>query len=367
MSKYSTVIRKDDSGGISAAVKLLSAGEIVAIPTETVYGLAANALNPAAIGKIFTAKGRPRDNPLIVHLTDLKMVREIGLDVTRLAEKLAEKFWPGPLTMIFRKTDIAFPLDIDESENAMTAAKPLSAAIDGERSHGTCFHDYKTRYKTIPGEVSCGLDTVAVRVPGNTVMLEIIKRCNFPLAAPSANVSGSPSPTKAEHVFADLNGKIPLIIDGGDCEYGVESTVVAFDVDKIRILRPGAVTKEQLEKFAEVIIDGAVYNKTNGEKPVSPGTLHRHYSPKAEVIAVIADGEESFRNYVKANGRDGDFTLSFSDYGDEGASLLFAKLRELDGQGAERIFARLPEPEGIGLAVYNRLIRAADFNVVKAI
>lgn len=316
-----TIILTADKNAIERAAELLKAGEVVAIPTETVYGLAANALNPAAVEKIFTAKGRPRDNPLIVHVTDLETARGLGLEIPEKAEGLAEKFWGGPLTMIFRKIK-----------------------------------------NIIPDEISCGLDTVAVRAPNNAAALEIIRQCGFPLAAPSANISGSPSPTEARHVFTDLHGKIPLIIDGGKCVCGLESTVIAFEgenSEKIRILRPGAVTAEQLREFVEVIIDDVVYKKAE-EKPVSPGTTHRHYSPKAQVIAILTESEEDFIKYTRENKQDGDFVIAEPD-----AQNLFSQLRGLDEKGAKRIFARLPKPEGIGLAVYNRLIRAAEFNVIE--
>jgi L-threonylcarbamoyladenylate synthase len=298
-----TIIKSPTPDTITEAAHLLAAGELVAIPTETVYGLAANALDPAAIEKIFIAKGRPRDNPLIVHVSDMEMVRGLGLEITELARRLAERFWAGSLTMILRK--IA---------------------------------------EIIPAEVSCGLDTVAVRVPNHTVALELIKACKIPLAAPSANLSGSPSPTKAEHVYADLGGKIPLIIDGGTCDCGLESTVVMFDAGVIRILRPGAVTAEMLSEFGEVVVgmDDPVH-------PQSPGTKHKHYSPKAQVIAV----EGSVTGM-------GEFLIENPE-----AHSLYAKLREFDERGAERIYIRLPKPVGIGLALYNRIIRAAEFNIIK--
>ncbi|MCL2019728.1 MAG: L-threonylcarbamoyladenylate synthase [Oscillospiraceae bacterium] len=321
-----------DSGGIRTTAKLLRSGEIVAIPTETVYGLACNALNPEAIEKVFKVKGRPSNNPLIVHVSGLEMAGKLGLEIPPIAEILSERFWPGPLTMIFKKNK-----------------------------------------DTIPPEVSCGLDTVAVRVPSHPAALEIIKLCRFPLAAPSANISGSPSPTKSEHVYDDLKDKIPLILDGGECEGGIESTVVMFETiesseisQRIRILRPGGVTAEQLGEFAETVIDDAVCAEYNGENPSSPGTAHKHYSPKAQVIAVVAENQEKFINYINANKKKGDFILSFTEDINENARLLFSMLRDLDEMGAKRIFARLPEPEGLGLAVYNRLIRAAEFNSVKA-
>ncbi|MDR2532732.1 MAG: threonylcarbamoyl-AMP synthase [Oscillospiraceae bacterium] len=319
-----TIILKPDNNGINEAVRLLKSGEIAAIPTETVYGLAANALDPAAIEKIFIAKGRPRNNPLIVHVSDLEMAKGLGLEIPLLAEKLAEKFWAGPLTMIFKRK---------------------SPTVESR----------------LPAEVSCGLDTAAVRVPAHETALEIIKVCGFPLAAPSANASGSPSPTKARHVYDDLNGLIPLIIDGGECGCGVESTVIAFEAGRVRILRPGAVTPEQLQEFAEVIIDDVVLadcqpSTVNRQLP-SPGTAHKHYSPKAQVIAVVAESEDAFLSYTA----EADFIIAKPE-----ANTFFAKLREFDNHGAKQIFIRLPEPKGIGLALYNRIIRAAEFNVIKA-
>jgi len=313
-----TIIKKADSDGVSEAVKLLQNGEIAAIPTETVYGLAANALDPVAIEKIFTAKGRPLDNPLIVHVSGIEMARKLGLEILPLAERLAERFWAGALTMIFRRTA-----------------------------------------EIIPPEVSRGLDTVAVRAPDNPAALEIIRLCGFPLAAPSANASGSPSPTSAQHVLADLNGKIPLIIDGGECRHGLESTVIAFGGGKIRILRPGAITPEMLSEYAEVIVDDVVFAKA-AENPKSPGTAHKHYSPKAHVIAVFAESADNFTKYVDMNKQENDHIIAAPE-----APTFFARLRELDALGAERIFIRLPEPEGIGLALYNRIIRAAEFNIIK--
>ncbi|MCL2108166.1 MAG: L-threonylcarbamoyladenylate synthase [Oscillospiraceae bacterium] len=316
-------MQKADDEAIIQAAELLKSGEIVAIPTETVYGLAANALDSAAIHKIFAAKNRPANNPLIVHVSGLAQIRELGLEVPEIAEKLAEKFWPGALTIILRK-----------------------------------------KYDIIPTEICCGLSTVAVRAPDHPAAIALIEACEFPLAAPSANLSGSPSPTTAAHVFADLNGRIPLILDGGECVCGVESTVVALEKGAIRILRPGRVTAEQLREFAEVEIDDAVREKLDDTRPQSPGTAYKHYCPNAQVIAVIAENEETFRNYIDMNTGCGDYALSLCDAADMGASRLFARLRELDEKGAKRIFARLPEPHGIGLAVYNRIIRAAEFNVI---
>ncbi|MCL2071632.1 MAG: L-threonylcarbamoyladenylate synthase [Oscillospiraceae bacterium] len=322
MSKVYTIIAEPDNATINKAVELLKAGESVALPTETVYGLAGNALEPSAIAKIFAVKNRPQDNPLIVHVSDVEMARGLGLEVHSQAEKLAEMFWPGPLTMVLKKVN-----------------------------------------DTIPPQISCGLDTVAVRVPADETFLKIIKKgsqnnSQLPLAAPSANASGSPSPTAAAHVYSDLNGKIPLIIDGGECKIGIESTVIAFDNTKIRILRPGAVTPEMLSEFAETLIDDAVYEKVAGTAQ-SPGVKHRHYSPKATVTAVIADSEQAFLDYSLNHAHGRNFAVASPD-----AQTLFAKFRQLDELGANQIFIRLPEPAGLGLALYNRIVRAAEFNVI---
>ena len=320
---------------IDKAADLLKKGEIVAIPTETVYGLAGNGLNPQAVRKIFEAKGRPQDNPLILHISDMNMLESITAEIPPLGLVLAKAFWPGSLTMIFKKSDI------------------------------------------VPTETNGGMDTVAVRMPNNSHTLELIRKCGFPLAAPSANISGLPSPTEAVHVLKDMNGRIPLILDGGECSCGVESTVVCFTEKGVRILRPGAVTKEMLSKYCETEIDDTVTrNLETGEKPISPGTKYKHYSPKAEVFIVECESGEAFRKYVNslpgqniyvlAKKPDGinKPTLPYGeDSGSEAASL-FASLRRSDELGAEKVYVEAPCKEGLGLAVYNRLLRAAAFKVI---
>ncbi len=331
-----TLLLKACDESLEIASELIKKGEIAAVPTETVYGLAANSLDVSAVRKIFAAKGRPQDNPLISHVCSIDMLEKIAKNIPDIAYKLAEKFWPGSLTMIFdRQTDM-------------------------------------------PAETCGGLDTVAVRMPMHKWTLTLIEKCGVPLAAPSANTSGLPSPTSAQHVMNDMNGKIPLVVDGGICSCGVESTVICFIDKKIRILRPGAVTAEMLREFADVEIDNAVLNKLeNDADAISPGMKYRHYSPKAEVVAVEAENDTAFDEYVKNNSdkktcvlgkcsSQSVFILPYGNTAEEQAVHLFDSLRKADELGYERVIVRAPQKSGIGLAVYNRLIRAAAFRVVKA-
>ncbi len=319
------------------AAGLLARGEIVGMPTETVYGLAADAENPRAVEKIFAAKGRPQDNPLIVHIADIERLEEYAHSIPVIAYRLAEKFWPGPLTMVLPKKEI------------------------------------------IPDVTSAGLNTVGIRMPCHEAARSLIRLSGKVLAAPSANISGSPSPTEAAHVMADMQGHIPAVVDGGSCPVGVESTVISFEGDAVRILRPGFVSAEELSEWAEVICDRHITEAAaEGEKVLSPGMKYKHYSPKANVT--IVDGsEEQYLEYVSRHGGDGVCAMIFGSeadkcmipyiaYGDtseEQAANLFAVLRKLDGIGAEQVYARMPSLQGVGLAVYNRLLRAAGFEVVR--
>ena len=232
-----------DKSAVKTAANLLLQGEVVGMPTETVYGLAANALSGEAVEKIFRAKGRPQDNPLIVHIADFDQIYDLCPAVPPQAKALAEAFWPGPLTMIVPK--------------------------------GDC----------IPDEVSCGLETVGIRLPSHPLARDLIRTAGVPLAAPSANTSGRPSTTTAEHVLHDMDGKIAAILDGGPCGVGVESTVVTLALDKPRLLRPGGITLEQLRSvLGEVEVDRALYEKIGDDVKVSaPGMKYRHYAPKAPV------------------------------------------------------------------------------------
>lgn len=320
---------------IALAGKILSEGGLVAFPTETVYGLGANALNETAVKSIYRAKGRPSDNPLIVHIAEKQDIVPLVKEVTPDAQALIDAFFPAPLTVILPKSE------------------------------------------RIGSVVSGGLDTVAVRMPENETARRLIKAAGCPVAAPSANTSGLPSPTKAKYVIDDMSGKIDAIIDGGDCKFGVESTVITLATDIPTILRPGAVTKEMIEKVigpvqvAPAVLEGM----KNDEVAASPGMKYKHYAPKARVIIVDAD-KKTYEDFV--NSRQDAFALCFEGdnvkipkltYGKENDDLsqareLFDALRRLDEMGAKKVYARIPHTTGVGMAVYNRLIRAAAFNII---
>lgn len=327
---------------IIKTAEILKSGGLAAIPTETVYGLAADALNGEAVAKIFAAKGRPMDNPLIVHVAEFEDIERFALvrEIPEAAKKLAKVFWPGPLTIIMKKGGV------------------------------------------IPDEVSAGLDTVAIRLPSHPSARAIIKAADTPLAAPSANLSGSPSPTTAQHVMNDMDGKIDAVFDGGACGVGVESTVITLAEGTPRLLRPGKVTLEELrEVLGEVELDSAVLNKLkDGQKAASPGMKYKHYAPKANVILLKCTDDE-FINYVNRCGGSGVAALCCdedveklsvkyislgkrNDY-EAHAQRLFDSLRRIDGYGnIVTVYTRLPSTDGVGLAVYNRLIRAAGFEVI---
>ena len=328
-----TLLLGKDSKDLARASDILRNGGLVAIPTETVYGLGANAFDKDACLKIFAAKGRPADNPLIVHIVDKSQLCDIVDGVNDNAEKLMNAFWPGPLTIVMKKNG------------------------------------------KIPYEVSAGLDTVAVRMPSHSVARELLQMCKLPIAAPSANTSGKPSPTTAKHVYDDMNGKIDAIVDGGNCTVGLESTVVDVTDEIPRLLRPGGVTYEQLcDVLGEVIKN---YEFKDGEVPRSPGVKYKHYAPKADVFVVKGDfGEfiESEKLKYKKIG-----VLCHNKYKlpencivkymgknpDEYANTLFAHLRAFDEEGVDVIFAEDIDDKGINLAVSNRLYKAAGYKFIE--
>ena len=322
------------------AAALIKRGELVAIPTETVYGLGADGLNPEAVAKIFAAKGRPQDNPLILHVTGMEQVETLCHSIPDAAYKLAQRFWPGPLTIVLPAKEC------------------------------------------IPKCTTGGLSTVAVRCPACDVTRQIIELSGVPVAAPSANISGKPSTTTADHVIHDHEGKIPMVVDGGPCQVGVESTIVDLTEDRPRLLRPGGVTPEQLmEVLGDLVVDKAVTAQIDKDAVVkAPGMKYRHYAPDCQVL-IVAGNREQAANYIKKHYEPGDRVLCFEEelplyegcnplaYGKEAdleslSAGLFAALRELDDPAIRKVYARCPEGGGIAYAVQNRLKKAAAFQII---
>ena len=334
--------QKEIEDKISAAAKLLREGGLVAVPTETVYGLGANGLDGEAVKKIFAAKGRPQDNPLIIHVTGPQWLPRYCAEVPPLAYVLARKFWPGPLTMILKRREI------------------------------------------VPDETTAGLDTVGVRCPNHPVTLAIIREAGVPIAAPSANTSGRPSCTTAQDVLEDMDGKIDGIVDGGPCTVGVESTILDLTCDPPRLLRPGGLPLEDLERLiGHIDVDKAVTQALGeGEKPKAPGMKYRHYAPKAPVTVVTGAPEKSAREIQRrASPQAG--IICFDEYAHlfaghkvhtlgpsndklTQAQRVFDALRTFDNSSVPEIFAQCPDNRGLGLAIGNRLKKAAGFHVVEA-
>ncbi|MBN1399113.1 MAG: threonylcarbamoyl-AMP synthase [Bacteroidetes bacterium] len=316
---------------IKEASEVLCSGGLVAFPTETVYGLGADALNTEAVQKIFKAKGRPSDNPLIVHIASLENIHQFAASVSEKGLQLAKRFWPGPLTLVFRKKE------------------------------------------NVPYEVTAGLETVALRIPDHSVTLELLRQFGGGIAGPSANVSGKPSPTSAEHVYNDLNGRIDLIIDAGPAKIGVESTVLDVTVDPPIVLRIGGLSREDIEKEISKV------NLTDRSELLrrSPGTRHRHYATKAQVVLIpladIKKFEECIKQYKEQRKKIGAITYSailgsvdvpkfhvFLDSSIEHiARNLFGAMRELDRQNLDVILIESVEEKGLGAAVMDRLRKAA--------
>ena len=327
------------------AAEIIRRGGLVGIPTETVYGLGANGLDPKAVSRIFEAKGRPQDNPLILHITDVSWLERYCKEIPLTAYKLAEAYWPGPMTMILPRKDM------------------------------------------VPDAVTAGLDTVGMRCPSHPLCHELIRLADVPIAAPSGNTSGRPSPTTAEHMREDMDGKIDAIVDGGPCSVGVESTIIDLTCTPPRLLRPGGISLEQLRAvLGQVDVDPAVTRLLGaGEKPKAPGMKYRHYAPKAPVTVVSGDPKTA-AEYIAAHAAPEDGVICFDEFmplftsragtrpvmdlgpaGDkeEQARHIFDALRSFDHTQVAAIWAQCPDTEGIGLAITNRLNKAAGFQIIK--
>ena len=325
---------------VQRGAEIIRRGGLLGIPTETVYGLGANGLDPEAVLKIFQAKGRPQDNPLILHVSGPEQVEDFCHHVPQVAWTLMERFWPGPLTLVL-------------------PARP-----------------------NVPRRTTANLDTVAIRCPASALTRAIIAASGVPIAAPSANISGKPSPTTAQHVLHDMDGKIEAIVDGGPCAVGVESTIVDLTGERPRLLRPGGVTPEMLKAvLGDLDVDKAVVGEVAQDAVVrAPGMKYTHYTPAGDVIIVTGSAQQAAR-YILRRRKPGDRVLCFAEelglypadcamaYGKESepetlARGLFAALRELDSPEIHTIYARCPTDSGAGYAVANRLKKAAGFHIV---
>lgn len=336
---------------LTEAGNILKNGGLVAFPTETVYGLGGNAYDKNASGKIYAAKGRPSDNPLIVHIADEDSLYEVASFVPEKAVLMMKKYWPGPLTMVFKKKDI------------------------------------------VPYETTGGLDTVAVRMPNHKVALEMIKAAGVPIAAPSANTSGRPSPTKASHVVEDLDGKIDMILDGGEVGIGIESTIIDMTTDIPMLLRPGYITKAMIEEVIGEISEDKVVNAKTKEsisgdyKPKAPGMKYRHYAPKADLTMFEGDISkvvDTINRFAKENMEKGikvgiiatdetvdkytaDYIVSIGERCHEEtiAKRLYGVLRDFDSTDVEIILSETFYDDEFGYAIMNRLIKAAGYKLIQ--
>ncbi len=336
-------VNKPDKDLIAVFASMLASGKTVIFPTETVYGLGANALDEEAAAKIYQAKGRPSDNPLLVHVADKEDVYDLVENIDSRAKLLMDRFWPGPLTIVFKKKDI------------------------------------------IPARTSGGLDTVAIRMPSDQVARDLIRQAGVPIAAPSANISGRPSPTKPEHIIRDMDGRVDGILVGGSCNYGVESTIVDLSGDVAMVLRPGSITLEMLgEVLGQVNLDPSLKNKDDNIKAKAPGMKYKHYSPRAQVYIVRAGDQEDFARRVdelcldnaKKGLKTGVMTRSSDqhpyqaqvfDLGESDAEVaknLFDSLISLDRESIDIAYVPYFEERGIGVAIMNRLKKAAAYRII---
>lgn len=343
-----TIISKIDVNNINVEelkkqAELLKEGKTVIFPTETVYGLGANALDENAVKKIYEAKGRPSDNPLIVHIYDREEVRDLAKDISNKAEIVMDKFWPGPITIILNKKDI------------------------------------------VPNTTSGGLDTVAIRMPSHKIARELIKQSGLPIAAPSANISGRPSPTKGNHVKEEMDGRVSGIVLGGNCDFGLESTVLDLTGEVPMILRPGSITKEDLEEvLGEVLVDPSLLKKEDNKKAKAPGMKYTHYSPDADVYIVSGNDKDvinKINQIIRENSENGiksgvmcveknkevyeGEVISLGNTLEEVGSNLFDVLREMDKRNVDIVYSEAFEMTGVGQAIMNRLLKSAGYKVIK--
>lgn len=351
---------------IDRAAEIIRAGGLVGIPTETVYGLGANGLSAVAVRGIFQAKGRPQDNPLILHIPDAAWLANYCEDIPDAAWRLADRFWPGPLTMVL-KCKKRSPEELEELKKG-----PICSMTHFDRH-------------IIPDVVTAGLDTVGMRCPDHSLCRAIIQRAGVPVAAPSGNTSGRPSPTTVQHMLEDMGGKIDAIVDGGPCRVGVESTIVDLTCVPPRLLRPGGIPLEELRDVLEELEVDPVVLRPIGkeEKPRAPGMKYRHYAPRAPITVVKGPPERSAA-YILAHLSNTywDGVICFDEYSHlyqdhpverlgsvrdrwEQARRLFNALRAMDEAGVKHIWAQCPDTEGMGLAVVNRLDKAAGFRIVE--
>ncbi|WP_455105036.1 L-threonylcarbamoyladenylate synthase [Peptostreptococcus sp.] len=336
-------VNKPDKDLIAVFASMLASGKTVIFPTETVYGLGANALDEEAAAKIYQAKGRPSDNPLLVHVADKEDVYDLVENIDDRAKLLMDKFWPGPLTIVFKKKAI------------------------------------------IPDRTSGGLDTVAIRMPSDQVARDLIRKAGVPIAAPSANISGRPSPTKPEHIIRDMDGRVDGILVGGPCDYGVESTIIDLSEDLAMVLRPGSITLEMLgEVLGRVDLDPSLKNKDDNIRAKAPGMKYKHYSPQAQVYIVKADDLEGFAERVdplcednaKKGLKIGVMTMNYDQHSyqakvfdlggsdTEVAKNLFDSLISLDREYIDIAYVPYFEERGIGVAIMNRLKKAAAYRII---
>ena len=336
-------VNKPDKDLIAVFASMLASGKTVIFPTETVYGLGTNALDEEAAAKIYQAKGRPSDNPLLVHVADKEDVYDLVENIDDRAKLLMDKFWPGPLTIVFKKKAI------------------------------------------IPDRTSGGLDTVAIRMPSDQVARDLIRQAGVPIAAPSANISGRPSPTKPEHIIRDMDGRVDGILVGGPCDYGVESTIIDLSEDLAMVLRPGSITLEMLgEVLGRVDLDPSLKNKDDNIRAKAPGMKYKHYSPQAQVYIVKADDLEGFAERVDSLCEDnakkglkiGVMTMNYDQHSyqakvfdlggsdTEVAKNLFDSLISLDREYIDIAYVPYFEERGIGVAIMNRLKKAAAYRII---